>query len=607
MEAGTLDLKTIFGQDRRHVVPLYQRPYVWEEKKQWEPLWDDIEAVARRLLADQPTRAHFLGAIVLEHHPKRTGCLETRLIIDGQQRLTTLQLVLEAFADFCRSIGEDRHHKALLKLTRNDDPMNQDPIEQFKVWPTTVDQDAFRMVMDSATPGEVMDRNRVDEYSEPVQHAIADAYLYFHGRIAAWIQEDASRQTERLDALLATLREQIRLVVIDLGKEDDAQLIFETLNARGTPLLPTDLVKNHLFHKAQQAGLPLDSLYETFWKPFDEKSSYWRKPMGRGQQARARIDTLLQHYLTIQARDEILVSHLYVAFRDHATAIDDPAKTLQAIARYAAAYRGAESLKATTRAGLFMQRLGDMDTTTLMPIVLELFVACDSQPGERDAALVDLESFLVRRMICRLTPKNYNRLAVDLVVSFAEGTGSPRDRLRKELLKSEADTLRWPSDEECTAALQSEPIYRTLTRKRLRMILRALELQLRTGKSEAIDLERNLTIEHLLPRQWQKHWPLPAGAAVDAEEQRNRLLHTIGNLTLLTKKLNPAVSNGPWEKKLAGIQRHSLLRLNSELSDHAAEAWDEDAIRRRGRALAALACKTWPRPAGRPLDFDQSN
>jgi hypothetical protein len=598
MEAGTLDLKTIFGQDRRHVVPLYQRPYVWEEKKQWEPLWDDIEAVARRLLADQPTRAHFLGAIVLEHLPKRTGCLETRLIIDGQQRLTTLQLVLEAFADFCRSVGADRHHKALLKLTRNDDPMNQDPIEQFKVWPTTVDQDVFRAVMDSHTPAAVLNYYGVDVNAESVQQAIADAYLYFHRRVDAWIREDEASYPARLDALLETLREHIRLVVIDLGKDDDAQLIFETLNARGTPLLPTDLVKNHLFHKAQQAGLPLDALYENYWKPFDEKSSYWRKTMGRGQQARARIDTLLQHYLTIHARDEILVSHLYVAFRDHAKEIDDPGKTLQAISRYASAYRSVDLLPANTRAGLFVERLADMDTTTLMPIVLELFVACENKPAERDAALVDLESFLVRRMICKLTPKNYNRLAVDLVVEFAEGTGAPRDRIRKVLLDSNADTLRWPSDEEYTASLLSEPLYRTLTRKRLRMVLRALEFQLRTGKSEAIDLEKALTIEHLLPREWQTHWPLPANATADAGERRNRLLHTIGNLSLLTKKLNPSLSNGPWGKKLAAIHRHSLLRLNSELEDYASEAWDEDAIRARGKALAALACKTWPKPAG---------
>jgi hypothetical protein len=282
MDAGTLDLKTIFGQDRRHVVPLYQRPYVWEEKKQWEPLWTDIEAVARRLLAEQPTRAHFLGAIVLEQQPKQTGCLETRLVIDGQQRLTTLQLLLEAFADFCKTAGAEQHHKALAKLTRNDDPMNEDPVEQFKVWPTTVDQEAFHAIMDCGSPAELRRRYEAEEDASSVDHAIADAYLYFHRRIEDWFSEDPAAQTARLHALLATLREHIRLVVIDLGKEDDAQLIFETLNARGTPLLPADLVKNHLFHKAQQAGLPIDDLYKSHWKPFDRAHRYWRKAVGRG-------------------------------------------------------------------------------------------------------------------------------------------------------------------------------------------------------------------------------------------------------------------------------------------------------------------------------------
>jgi hypothetical protein len=598
MDAGTLDLKTVFGQDRRHVVPLYQRPYVWEEKKQWEPLWADVEAVARRLLANQPTRAHFLGAIVLEQQPKQTGCLETRLVIDGQQRLTTLQLLLEAFSDYCKASGAEQHHKALAKLTRNDDPMNEDPIEQFKVWPTTVDQEAFQAIMNCGSPADLKQRYRVADDAETVDHPIGDAYLYFHQRISEWIAEDASDPTPRLHALLATLREHIRLVVIDLGKEDDAQLIFETLNARGTPLLPADLVKNHLFHKAQQAGLPIDSLYKRHWKPFDRAHRYWRKTVGRGQQARARIDTLLQHYLTIKARDEILVGHLYVAFRDHATAINDPAATLQAIGQYAGMYRTIEDLQPTTRAGLFVERLTAMDTTTIMPIVLELFVSCGDKPEARDDAIVDLESFLVRRMVCRLTSKNYNRLAIDLLKAQAEGDGTPRSRLRRVLLASEAETLRWPSDEEFTSALLNDRLYRLLTRKRLRMFLRALEQHLQTGKTEELGLEKRLTIEHLMPRQWKKHWPTPEAAPADFEERRDHLLHTLGNLTLLTRKLNPSVSNGPWAKKVAEISRHSLLRLNKELQAHDTGEWNEKTIAARGKALAALACKAWPRPAG---------
>ncbi len=127
MDARTLDIKTIFGQERRHVVPLFQRPYVWERESQLEPLWEDIRSVAERQLGGQPVRAHFLGAIVLDQVPKPTGQVEVRQVIDGQQRLTTIQLVFEAFADYCKEQGKDKHYPMLQKLVRNDNQFSTDP------------------------------------------------------------------------------------------------------------------------------------------------------------------------------------------------------------------------------------------------------------------------------------------------------------------------------------------------------------------------------------------------------------------------------------------------------------------------------------------------
>jgi len=190
----------------------------------------------------------------------------------------------------------------------------------------------------------------------------------------------------------------------------------------------------------------------------------------------------------------------------------------------------------------------------------------------------------------------HNRFAIDLLNALSDGSGSPRDRLRAVLMASDADTLRWPTDEEFTTTLLNDRLYRTLTRKRLRMFLRALEQQLRTGKTEDLQLPPRLTIEHLMPRQCKKHWPLPEDAAADAEDRRDHVVHTLGNLTLLTRKLNPSVSNGPWEKKISQIPRHSLLRLNKEIEAHDNGTWDEATIHARGKALATLACKTWPRP-----------
>src|SRR5687768_1401741 len=123
MDAGTHSLKVIFGQDRRHLVPLYQRPYVWTEQVQWAPLWEDIRGIAERALDGQPMRPHFMGAIVLDQADVPYGSIDTRWVIDGQQRLTTLQILLEAFADAAGAQGLDDYDKAAKRLTRNDDPL----------------------------------------------------------------------------------------------------------------------------------------------------------------------------------------------------------------------------------------------------------------------------------------------------------------------------------------------------------------------------------------------------------------------------------------------------------------------------------------------------
>ncbi|MBK7189536.1 MAG: DUF262 domain-containing protein [bacterium] len=251
MESGILSIRTIFGQQRRHLVPLYQRPYVWKRQDQWEPLWDDLRGLAERLLAGKETRPHFLGAIVLDQVRQPTGYIESRWVIDGQQRLTTMQIVLEAFSDLCQEYGSKQKGSALLALTRNQNPMEEVKDVEFKVWPTNSDQHGFRTVMRAGSATEVKAAFDCDADEVAVGNTIGDAYLYFHRAIEQWLDLDQDGYEERLDALFRAIPDLVRMVVIDLGADDDAQLIFETLNARGTPLLPVDLVKNYLFHKAR--------------------------------------------------------------------------------------------------------------------------------------------------------------------------------------------------------------------------------------------------------------------------------------------------------------------------------------------------------------------
>jgi len=307
---------------------------VWTQDEQWEPLWLDIRALAERLLEGREVRPHFMGAIVLDYVRKPTGHVETRTVIDGQQRLTTLQLFLEAFSDFCEAGGDERHAKALLKLTRNSDPLSEDKDEDFKVWPTNVDQDHFRKVMEADSPAELLRSYGKKATSVAIGKPIADAYLFFHRAIEEWVGADKPAASERVAALYRAIREHLQMVVIDLGRDNDAQMIFETLNARGTSLLPSNLVKNFLFHELQKEGHALDDLYKKYWRRFDEDDEHWREEVGRGHARRARIDLFLQHYLTLMRGDEVEVGHLYSTFRDFVREGAGPKHQLEDLVRH---------------------------------------------------------------------------------------------------------------------------------------------------------------------------------------------------------------------------------------------------------------------------------
>ena len=168
------------------------------------------------------------------------------------------------------------------------------------------------------------------------------------------------------------------------------------------------------------------------------------------------------------------------------------------------------------------------------------------------------------------------------------------------LKEQKAYAREWPRDQAVADALESSPLYRLLTRGRLRLVLEGVEGRLRSsGMTEHAAVPMNLTIEHMMPVGWgNAEWPLPDGVDADVTiYHRNILIHTIGNLTLVTQKLNSSMSNAAWEHKRQGLQEHSVLLLNSELI--AQPVWDEEAIRSRSRRLAKLITEVWPGPDAR--------
>jgi hypothetical protein len=199
-------------------------------------------------------------------------------------------------------------------------------------------------------------------------------------------------------------------------------------------------------------------------------------------------------------------------------------------------------------------------------------------------------------MICRMTTKDYNRLFLELLHRLDESPSEADQAVVEYLSGQESESRIWPDDKALEGAILDLPVYRLLTRARLRMVLEAIEDSLRSPLSEEAHVSRGeLTIEHILPRTWSGTWPPPDEAGLEAELTRERLLHSLGNLTLVNKRLNPSLSNDPWLAKQAGLQEHSVLHLNKQiLGSYAASAWDESTIRDRGRILAVRAMEIWP-------------
>jgi hypothetical protein len=599
MKADTLTLKALFQKDVRYVIPTFQRPYVWNQEDQWEPLWEDVRNTAERYLdelqladgnnpqAEEQTGSHFMGAVVLQQRPTASAEIETRDVIDGQQRLTTMQLLMDAAQEVLEELDAKAEAIRLSRLVLNAYAHGDDV---FKLWPTSLDRDAFRAAMCNAiTPAEFADS------------LIVQGHDFFRLQIREWIEAAATpaERSARIHGLETAMFGLLELVVIDLATADDAFVIFETLNARGTPLLASDLVKNYLLQTATAQGLDADALYATEWKPFDD--TWWRAEQKQGRIVRPRLDIFLNYWLIMRKAAEVTSAEVFPRFKAYAEAEGKKVVEVAADLRHVGSiYRSFDDIPAFSEAGTFLYRWRAVEAGSSTPVLLWLF----SQPvnviseEDRQRCLAALESFLVRRMVCRLTTKDYNRLFLELLSRLNNaGPGEAKSTFVGYLSDQTAESRRWPSDRDVQHALLDLPLYRLLTRGRLRMVLEAVEDSLRSKFAEESHVSRGaLTIEHVLPQSWQEHWPLADDATgLVAELDRERLLHSLGNLTLVNGRLNPALANGSWETKREVLGTHTVLHLNKDLlRTFGGGQWDEATIRKRGAVMADQVLRIWP-------------
>lgn len=595
METNVRTPLDVFNLPQRLVIPLFQRPYVWDESDQWLPMWQDVRRLAELRMKDPYISAtHFLGAVVLQAQDK-IGDLPARNVIDGQQRLTTLQLMMDAAGSVIEEGGLDALSGQLELLTHNLEIYVSGGATRLKLRHGGRDQAAFDEVMDAEPPVN----------HEALKHSgslLTRAHRFFAACVNDWLGESGEPgYADRAGALVQVMTRGLQLVVIDLQAQENSQEIFETLNARGTPLTAADLVKNFVFQRLEVEGVDTRRAYAEDW-PFEGK--FWETEIGVGRYNISRSSLFLNQWLVSRIGEEVGPKSTFTRFKhfvDHEggrkmndllTLIKQQADQYQ---QWTVAVADPDrSLPPTELAVYRMQATG---IELLKPLLIWLRDPELSIPAKvGDQVIAAAESWVIRRQLLRLPSADLGRIVADLIRTHRTTPAEELvDRVRAYLTRLGATSTYWPGDEEIRAALLTENAYRRYPRGRLRMLIEAVEDHFRAAYKYPPVPRRGYPIEHVLPQKWEDNWPIDG---LEAQINRGAHVHRLGNLTLLTESLNSAVSNGAWKVKREKLAKYDVFLLNRQFHDPATQVWDEDTIDLRTRTMVDAILATWPVPTG---------
>jgi len=568
MDAGKRTINEIFNGSRILEIPFFQRAYVWDET-QWERLLDDVENVSR-------TRTpYFMGSVILKQQlTDTTGAVgDVRIVIDGQQRLTTLSILLKVLC-----LKNDSLRKFDKRFRLDDD--------------RTVIQHNHN---DIAAYNSIMELENIKPTDR--KDNISRAYQYF---------------VEKLDANKVdfdTICHAILFVGIDLTTDEDEQQIFDTINSLGVRLTIAELLKNYLFGRNDIAA------YEKYWlnvfEKDEEAKEYWDKEITTGRLKRTFIDQFFYSFLQIKiqdsrfdvrADDKLAFSKLEKLFDSYKKFIKiycggDKHALLAEIREYAEVFRKSfdtEVIDDELPEAAGIERLNAvifaLDTATLIPYVL--FVERNVEDRSTRNDLYEyLESYILRRLVTRETTQSYNQLFSERLI--LNRVLSKQDFISH--LSGQGDkTNRMPTDDDVKIAFNES----CLINKYAAGVLYMIESKIRDRRRHSTQLLgiSKYSLEHIMPKKWRNHWDF-TGNIADGE-RRDRKLLTLGNLTIITQALNASIRDSDWTTKKSGQGDKGGLRKYAEgietLSPYLeADVWDEAAIQERADYLSSKALETW--------------
>src|ERR1035437_9242246 len=551
MEANPTLIINYFSGFKQNQVPLFQRPYTWGER-QWRTLWEDILTFYGREGVDSKS-THFMGAVVTMPARSVPVGVSRFLVIDGQQRLTTIATLLCAIRDDLTTADQVPKRRIQNYYLTND---GYDGLDFFKLLPTQGDRAAYSSLVQSSAAG-IPDSQ------------FKKSYDFYRRRL-----KDRDEDGNPLDAkrILEIIETRLMVVMINLGDNDDPYLIFESLNFKGSPLEQADLVRNYFlmrFPVSDQQGV-----YDGLWLPMQNR-------LGQG------LTEFMRHFLGAEG-EEVRKGDVYTAVRRLVTDSDSASVRIlmTRMERLSALYSKLSGVAAETSPELnqYFDYFRRLDFGSVYPLLLALYE--DYEDGqfaltEFVASMGILLSFILRRMVVGVPSNSLSGLFVALCKAKPV-TETPSAWLSSALAR-ENKNRRWPTDAEFEDRWVHSGIYGSRV---CQVILECLEQS--HGHHEIVGFEES-SIEHVMPQTLTPEWYEMIGA--DAADVHAEWLHTMGNLTLTG--YNPELSNrSDAEKRTLFALSH--FELNRHFGNH--ERWGVSEIEARARALFKIAIHLWPRP-----------
>lgn len=570
MDAGKRSINDIFNGNRVLEIPFFQRAYVWGES-QWERWLEDMEQIS------QSEKMYFLGSVILKQQPTNSNNAvgDKRTLIDGQQRLTTLNIFFKVL--FLKMNINSRFDR-LFRLADND---------ELALWHNYNDRDSFEEILNLETLADVKGDNN-----------IVKAYNYFKNNIII----------EKFNP--KNILSRVQFVGIDLNENDDEQQIFDTINSLGVRLTTAELLKNYFFSRDDIA------MYEKYWKNLfeidEETKKYWDTEVTTGRMKRTFIDLFFDAFLQIKIQDKNLnvrtedklayakVEDLFESYKgfirdylqgEKSCLLDEIKPYAEIFATHFSLSDAYQELPAQSGMERINTLIFSLENSTLIPYVLYILKNVQNETT-RDELLGFIESYIMRRMVVNANNKNYNQLFANRLIN--------QEILNKQqfinYLAGQDDKVNFlPTDEELKHGFHSSQ----LINKQSAGILYFIESKIRNRSLHSTQLLGidKYSLEHIMPKKWENNWD-----KVDSEEakfKRNRKLMTLGNLAIISQSLNSSIRDADWQTKRDGKKdKNNGLRMYASSFDTMSnfinrDNWDESVIDERAEYLYEHAKNIW--------------